>query len=224
MFENFTIFGINDSALRNFQNEEHEPQLLYSLRKPTEVDYQASQLVFPSGAAIKKLSSHKARDKAIEIMSYSYTHLKSFILRFKCQEGTDEREYQKNQFLMHLNPQKQLFCLCIGINDYTSVDKEKSDFAINFSLVDSHIDQYKEPGPKSMEEGEFMPQLSNKSSSSSSQLGVDAIVSQRVFCITSYYPFFTFFEEILKNLINIVKMERLMIYKHKDEDIKASDS
>ena len=75
-----------------------------------------------------------------------------------------------------------------------------------------------------MEEGEFMPQLSNKSSSSSSQSGVDAIVSQRVFCITSYYPFFTFFEEILKNLINIVKMERLMIYKHKDEDIKASDS
>lgn len=125
---------------------------------------------------------------------------------------------------MHLNPEKQLFCLCIGINDYTSVDKEKSDLAINFSLVDSKNDKYKEEGPKSMEEGEFMPQLSNRSSSSSSQSGIDAIVSQRVFCITSYYPFFTFFEEILKNLINIVKMERLMIYKHKDEDIKASDS
>jgi predicted nucleotide-binding protein (sugar kinase/HSP70/actin superfamily) len=43
---------------------------------------------------------------------------------------------------------------------------------------------------------------------------LDVGITQRVFCIMSYYPFFTFFEEILRNLINIVKMERLAIYKH----------
>lgn len=38
----------------------------------------------------------------------------------------------------------------------------------------------------------------------------------------SYYPFFTFYEEILRNLINIVKMERLAIYKHNEENIKLT--
>jgi hypothetical protein len=38
----------------------------------------------------------------------------------------------------------------------------------------------------------------------------------------SYYPFFSFYEEVLRNLINIVKMERLAIYKHNEENIKLT--
>jgi hypothetical protein len=41
-------------------------------------------------------------------------------------------------------------------------------------------------------------------------------ISQRVFCIMSYFPFFGFFEEVLRNLINNIKMERLAIYKHNE--------
>lgn len=149
-------------------------------------------------------------------MSYCYTNLKSFILRFKCQENIDEKDYNKNKFLMHINPERQLFFLCIGINDYTSVDKKGREEEGNLSLNGSQ---------KESNEDNFAQQLSSKTiSSTSSNKSVDAIISQRVFCITSYYPFFTFYEEILRNLINIVKMERLMIYKHNNEDIKASDS
>ena len=45
-----------------------------------------------------------------------------------------------------------------------------------------------------------------------------------MFCISSYYPFFSFYEEILRRLINIIKMERLTIYKHNDENISEMDS
>lgn len=38
----------------------------------------------------------------------------------------------------------------------------------------------------------------------------------------TYYPFFTFFEDILRNLINIVKMDRLVVYKHNEENIKLT--
>lgn len=62
---------------------------------------------------------------------------------------------------------------------------------------------------KSIEEGENVSDL---------EIGI----TQRVFCIMSYYPFFTFYEEILRNLINIVKMERLAIYKHNEENIKLT--
>jgi len=38
----------------------------------------------------------------------------------------------------------------------------------------------------------------------------------------SYYPFFTFFEDIIRNFINIVKMERLTVYRHNNENIKLT--
>lgn len=74
-----------------------EGELLYSYNEPSDVDRQAGRLVFPSGVVLKKLSGQRAKDKAIEMMSFSYANLKSFILRFKCQEnGIDEEEYEKN--------------------------------------------------------------------------------------------------------------------------------
>lgn len=45
---------------------------------------QAAKFVFPSGMAIKKCLNHKAKEKAIELMSFCYTNLKSFILSFEC--------------------------------------------------------------------------------------------------------------------------------------------
>lgn len=47
---------------------------------------QAGKLVFPSGVVLKKLIGQRARDKAIEMMSFSYANLKSFVLRFKYQD------------------------------------------------------------------------------------------------------------------------------------------
>ena len=38
----------------------------------------------------------------------------------------------------------------------------------------------------------------------------------------SYFPFFTFFEEVLRNLTNIVKMERLAVYKHNEENMRLT--
>ena len=68
-------------------------------------------------------------------MSACYHNFKSFVLRFKPQENIDEKEYEKNELLMHLNPEKQLFCLCIGISDYTSSEKlSKSKLALIPSL------------------------------------------------------------------------------------------
>ena len=58
------------------------------------------------------------------MMSYCYTNLKSFMLRFKCQENVDEGEFERNAFLNHINPEKTLFCLCVGIHDYTSLSDD----------------------------------------------------------------------------------------------------
>ena len=31
-------------------------------------------------------------------------------------------------------------------------------------------------------------------------------MTQRVYCITSYFPFFTFFEDLILSILNIVKV------------------
>jgi hypothetical protein len=60
------------------------------------VDRQAGRHVFPLGVTLKKLTGQRAKDKAIEMLSFSYANLKSFILRFKFQDTMDEEEYEKN--------------------------------------------------------------------------------------------------------------------------------
>lgn len=80
---------------------------------------QAAKFVFPSGMAIKKCLNHKAKEKTIELMSYCYTNLKSFILSFECPDLQFPEHYHNNELLHHLNPARRLFCICIGINDYT---------------------------------------------------------------------------------------------------------
>lgn len=58
-------------------------EILYSLRDIKEMERQAASFIFPKGVGVKKIIGAKAQDKAIEIMSFSYTNLKSFILNFK---------------------------------------------------------------------------------------------------------------------------------------------
>lgn len=66
-----------------------EGELLYSFNDPSDVDRQAGRLVFPSGVVLRKLVGQRAKDKAIEMMSFSYANLKSFVLRFKFQDSLE---------------------------------------------------------------------------------------------------------------------------------------
>jgi hypothetical protein len=58
-------------------------EILYSLRQVKDMERQAVGFIFPNGVGVKKISGVKAQDKVIEIMSFCYTNLKSFILNFK---------------------------------------------------------------------------------------------------------------------------------------------
>jgi hypothetical protein len=49
-------------------------------------------------------------------------------------------------------------------------------------------------------------------------------VSQRVYCISSYFPFFSFFEEVLLLLLNMLKIERLEIFQDQIEGLAHADS
>lgn len=49
-------------------------------------------------------------------------------------------------------------------------------------------------------------------------------MSKRVYSIFSYYPFFGFFEELLKSLLYAVKVERYIRYKEGGESLKSVDS
>lgn len=66
-----------------------EGELLSSFNDPSDVDRQAGRLVFPSGVVLRKLVGQRAKDKAIEMMSFSYANLKSFVLRFKFQDSLE---------------------------------------------------------------------------------------------------------------------------------------
>lgn len=57
---------------------------------------QAAKFVFPSGMAIKKCLNRKAKEKTIELMSYCYTNLKSFILSFECPDKEFPEHYHNN--------------------------------------------------------------------------------------------------------------------------------
>lgn len=161
-------------------------------------------------------------------MSYCYTNLKSFILNFECPDSSFEDHFNNNELLNHINPDHRLFCICIGIHDYTWLDTNRNKLNISLGNIEhssNSLELHEESKIKS--EG-CEGALSNKESFKSIEEGLENIndleigITQRVFCIMTYYPFFSFFEEILRNLINIVKMERLAIYKHNEENIKLT--
>jgi hypothetical protein len=49
-------------------------------------------------------------------------------------------------------------------------------------------------------------------------------VTQRAYTIFSHYPFFTFFEELLKNLLYSAKVERYIKYKESGENLRVIGS
>ena len=50
------------------------------------------------------------------------------------------------------------------------------------------------------------------------------VVSSRIYCIFSKYPFFQFYENLLKSLISNVKTERLVVYRESGCSIAEADS
>lgn len=148
-------------------------------------------------------------------------------------------EFDKNPFLSHINPERTLFCLCIGIHDYTTLTNDGMSVSPTRSKKADHslksIEEEDQMGGNELAnsinfsdvEEKNQPSDSNFSSSKSGESMISQhkiFISHRVFCISSYYPFFSFYEEILRRLINIIKMERLTIYKHNNEDISETDS
>lgn len=99
-----------------------------------------------------------------------------------------------------LNPQRRLFCLCVGTYDFTYCGNMEPP------LETSNISMVLE------EKNIFDPRLTASEiiHKGASQSQPDEIaVSQRVYCISSYFPFFSFFEDLLLLLLNTLKVERL---------------
>jgi hypothetical protein len=141
MIENATVFGIKESIIcqSNIDTKmggEFDGEILYSMKQKNDIEMQASKLVFPSGMTIKKYFSQKAKDKTIELMSYCYTNLKSFVLNFECPDPDFDDHFHHNELLNHINPEHRLFCICIGINDYTCVNNPNSKFNLSLGLIE----------------------------------------------------------------------------------------
>lgn len=65
MIENFSVFGVSEESMKNYLANSSsfgfEPELLHSYKPASDVDKQASRLVFPSGIAVKKVTGQKAK-------------------------------------------------------------------------------------------------------------------------------------------------------------------
>jgi len=65
MFENFCIFGTGEQTIQDYiggkSGYEIEGDILYSIKEKHDIEIQSSKFVFPSGMAIKKYSSSKAK-------------------------------------------------------------------------------------------------------------------------------------------------------------------
>ena len=68
-------------------------------------------------------------------MSYCYTNLKSFVLSFECPDSNFKNHFHHNDLLNHMNPDHRLFCICIGIHDYTYIDKKNEKLNNSLSVI-----------------------------------------------------------------------------------------
>jgi hypothetical protein len=50
------------------------------------------------------------------------------------------------------------------------------------------------------------------------------VVAPRVYCIFSLYPFFSFYEEVLREIVGIVQLERLRLYRENGCALAEVDS
>jgi|LakMenEpi03Aug12_release.lakeMendotaPanAssembly.Ray.scaffolds.fasta_scaffold4874996_1 hypothetical protein len=69
-------------------------------------------------------------------MSYCYTNLKSFVLSFECPEEALEERFHNNDLLTYVNPSHRLYCICIGIHDYTWIDAAPTRLNISLGNIE----------------------------------------------------------------------------------------
>jgi hypothetical protein len=125
---------------------------------------QAAKFVFPSGMGVKKCLNHKAKEKTIELMSYCYTNLKSFVLSFECPEEAFDDRFHPNDLLAHVNPARRLYCTCIGIHDYTWIDPTPTRLNISLGNIEPSSSGSLPDEPAIKSEGHELPALSEKDS------------------------------------------------------------
>lgn len=153
-------------------------------------------------------------------MSSSYNKQHTFLLTFEPKEGRfNNLSNDALQLLNLLNPSRKLFCLCVGTYDFTYIKKQFNQQ--NFTSSHSFEISRQSSTSNNLNSSGFFPNYSDVHQiSRAEQIGI----SQRVYCIMSYFPFFSFFADILLAMLNIIKVERLDIYRHRIEDLKKIDS
>jgi hypothetical protein len=115
------------------------------------------------------------------------------------------------EILNLLNPERKIFAICIQLEEFTIVNQESPLIELK-----THRNKGSQKNFKSVKFQDFP---SNKENDN-----LTIIVSKRVYCLFSYYPFFGFFEELLKSLLYAVKVERYIRYKEGGESLKLVDS
>lgn len=86
--------------------------------------------------------------------------------------------------------------MCIGTYDFTYMGKSAESFSVA-SLPSAEIQD------KRICSSELIPNLSELSNMDPYH---EVGMTQRVYCITSYLPFFSFFEDVILSILNIVKV------------------
>ena len=103
--------------------------------------------------AIKRCTGLKAKEKTIELMSYCYTNLKSFVLNFECPDSDFSSHFLANDILDHINPDRRLFCICIGIHDYTQVEAKQNRINCSLGHIGSTLSIPSDKSPQIKSEG-----------------------------------------------------------------------
>lgn len=211
------MFGVPESVVLENAKETVEGLVVTSLYKPTDVDEQAARMAFPSGAMIKRILGDKIFQKATEIISKCYNRENSFLLSFENQRQDRKVNPETEKLLDILNPQRRLYCLCVGTYDFTycGTVADPEDECVSASVVIGAGEVF---DPRTCASEIVKAQMNTT-------LQPDEIaVSQRVYCVSSYFPFFSFYEEVVLLLLNMLKVERLEIFQDQLEGLAHSDS
>ena len=96
-----------------------------------------------------------------------------------------------------LNPERRIYAVCIILEEFTIIDEQKP-----FEKIENKLERKKSEKSVKFKEIEITRIEDLK-----------IAVSQRAYTIFSHYPFFSFFEELLKALVYSAKVERYIKYK-----------
>ena len=110
-----------------------------------------------------------------------------------------EDSHAENYIVNTLNPERKIFAVCIEIDEFAITNEEET-------MIEMKTHRKAGVTAKTLKSVKFQDLEPPKAST-------EVIISKRTYCIFSYYPFFAFFEELLKSLIYAVKVERYIRYK-----------